>query len=78
MNREFLAEDAGMLFVFERMRPFRSFWMKNTLIPLDMIWIDDSQRIVHIEEDVPPCEVENCPTYSPGATESSYVLEINA
>ena len=43
------------------------FWMKNTLIPLDMIWIDASSRIAHIAHDVPPCKADPVPNYPPNA-----------
>lgn len=74
-NRPALAEDRGMLFIFPD-RGQHPFWMKNTLILLDMIWIDDHFKIVYVEEKVPPCLQVSCPVY---VTEqaSRYVLEIN-
>jgi len=75
-NRKSLAPNNGMLFVFEKSWPY-AFWMKDTLIPLDMIWMDYARRIVHIEHNVPPCEADPCPRYPPGH-EALYVLEINA
>jgi uncharacterized membrane protein (UPF0127 family) len=75
-NRTSLKEHSGMLFVF----PYEakhSFWMKETLIALDMIWLDYSHRVVFIAHDVPPCKADPCPTYSPN-DEALYVLEINA
>jgi uncharacterized membrane protein (UPF0127 family) len=74
MFRTALAEDRGMLFVFDRPGLYR-FWMKNTLIPLDMVWMDDRKRIIHIEYQVPPCKLDPCPVYGPSA-ESLYVLEV--
>jgi len=65
-----------MLFVFPQSRQ-QSFWMKDTLIPLDMIWLDYKRRIIYIERDVPPCQSDPCPTYRP-STEAMYVLEVNA
>ena len=59
MAREALADDRGMLFPFEPARPV-SFWMKNVLIPLDMVFIYDD-KIVAIASDVPPCEAAPCP-----------------
>lgn len=53
MFREELAPDAGMLFVFPAQR-VTSFWMKNTLIPLDMLFIARSGRVVHIAERTTP------------------------
>ncbi len=74
MFRESLSDDSGMLFVFENDAP-RTFWMKNTLITLDMIFIDESMKIVEIKADVPPCEEDPCPTYT--SKPAKYVLEIN-
>src|SRR3989344_3984554 len=68
--------DGGMLFKFDKMGRYY-FWMENTLIPLDMVWLDNNQKIVHIEKSVPPCKVEECPSYGPQA-DSMYVLEVNA
>ena len=74
--RASLDPNGGMLFVFKKSGPY-AFWMKDTLIPLDMIWLDDTRKIVHIEHDVPPCAADPCPRYPPGH-EALYVLEINA
>lgn len=76
MYRDHLAEDRGMLFFFPESGDY-AFWMKNTLIPLDMIWIDDQRRIVHIASDVPPCKADPCPNYPPNA-KAKYVLELAA
>jgi uncharacterized membrane protein (UPF0127 family) len=76
MFREKILPDQGMLFVFEA-PGFHSFWMKNTLIPLDMIWLDAEKRVVHIAADVPPCRADPCPSYGPDAP-ASYVLELKA
>lgn len=53
MFREKMAADAGMLFVYDRPQP-ASFWMKNTLIPLDMIFIGADGRIVNIHQNAVP------------------------
>jgi uncharacterized membrane protein (UPF0127 family) len=76
MYRDHLANDAGMLFFFAEDGEY-PFWMKNTRIPLDMIWIDSNRRIVHITHDVPPCRIADCPSYPPNAI-SRYVLEVAA
>lgn len=76
MYRDQLAENRGMIFLFAQPGEY-PFWMKNTLIPLDMIWLDASHRIVHIAHDVPPCKADPCPSYPPNAR-SSYVLETAA
>lgn len=74
MYREELSLDEGMFFVFENEGNY-PFWMKNTLIPLDMIWIDSSGKIVDIKE-ADPCEADPCPVfYHTGS--AKYVLEIN-
>jgi len=76
MFRKNLNEGRGMLFIFseENINPF---WMKNTLIPLDIIWLDSNQEIVFIGLDNEPCEPNNCPLINPGIP-AKYVLEINA
>lgn len=75
--RESMSKDSGMLFIFPESRR-HSFWMKDTLIPLDMIWIDHGQRIVYIEHNVPPCPPNtSCPSYTP-PKRALYVLEVNA
>ena len=76
MYRESLEPLKGMLFIFPAAGDY-PFWMKNTMIPLDMLWIDDSRHIVHIEQDVPPCTADPCPSYPPGA-KAKYVLELKA
>jgi uncharacterized protein len=76
MYRDHMAEDRGMIFLFPQAGEY-PFWMKNTLIPLDMIWMDADHRIVHIAHDVPPCKADPCPNYPPNAKASS-VLELAA
>lgn len=76
MYREHLDLDKGMLFVFpeEGIYPF---WMKNTKIHLDIIWIDADKRVVFIERDAVPCISESCPSITPDK-EAMYVLELTA
>lgn len=78
-QRDSLARDAGMLFVFKPAQ-LRTFWMKDMRFDLDTVWIFDG-KVVHISRRVPAPKSnvlpENLPTYSPG-TEVDYVLEINA
>ena len=76
MYRDRLPEDIGMIFLFPKADEY-PFWMKNTLIPLDMVWIDEAHRIVHIAHDVPPCKADPCPDYPPNA-KASAVLELAA
>jgi uncharacterized membrane protein (UPF0127 family) len=75
MFRQRLGNGSGMLFIFNR-DDNHPFWMKNTLMPLDIIWIDGSGRIVFIAKDVQPCGTGACRLISPGVV-SRYVLEIN-
>ena len=76
MDRTTMPADHGMLFVFQDDAP-RAFWMKNTKIPLDMLFFDAERRLVSVQHDVPPCEADPCPAYSSGAP-ARYVLELNA
>ena len=78
MYREHMDDNAGMLFIFPDTK-IRAFWMKNTLIPLDILYFDQNKRLVSISEHTPPCRNTNtrCPSY-PSAKPAKYVLEINA
>lgn len=76
MHRTSMPEQAGMIFLFDRPGVY-PFWMKNTLIALDMFWTDTSGRIVWIAESVPPCTADPCPEYPPKAV-AQYVIETNA
>ena len=74
MYRESLPERTGMLFLFSDGAPHH-FWMKNTMIPLDMIWLDSTGRVLFVSANTPPCKADPCPTYGPEAPADS-VLEI--
>jgi uncharacterized protein len=74
MFRTELAPHEGMIFVFGS-AGFYPFWMKNTLIPLDMIWLDARGRIVSIAASVPPCKADPCPSYAPDG-DALYVVEV--
>ncbi len=80
MFRTSLPENEGMLFIFDSPAK-HSFWMANTKIPLDIIWIDSEGKIVDISKNTPPCtETGNmqamCKTYKPKGS-ALYVLEVN-
>lgn len=75
-GRPSLGENQGMLFIFPEARPY-TFWMKDTLIPLDIIWMDQARRVVHIGSNIPPCQEDPCDVYSPPMP-AVYVLELNA
>lgn len=76
MYRESLPEKKGMLFIYDK-EGLYSFWMKNTLIPLDIIWIDENQNVVYISKNTPPCKTPECPSYNRN-TYAQYILELNA
>lgn len=76
MHRPSLRADRGMLFLFP-VTDVHSFWMKDTLIPLDMVWIDDVSRVVDVKANVPPCKADPCPSYTPSGA-ARYVLELAA
>ena len=63
MFRTVLADNRGMLFQFKPPQPTK-FWMKNTLIPLDMVFLQNG-KVAAIAASVPPCTQEPCPTYGP-------------
>jgi uncharacterized membrane protein (UPF0127 family) len=76
MERPSLPADQGMLFIFEVAQPL-SFWMFNTLIPLDIIFADAERRVTSISAAVPPCRPPSrCPTYSSHGL-ARFVLEVN-
>ena len=74
--RTSLPEDGGMLFIFDEAR-HPSFWMKDMLFPLDLLYLNESGMVVHVEANVPPCAADPCPTY-PSSEPAIAVLEINA
>ena len=75
MNRTHMDQDKWMLFIFEEERIY-PFWMKNTLIPLDMIWISKTGKIIDIQT-AQPCTADPCRSYIPSGS-GLYVLELNA
>lgn len=75
MYREHLADDRGMLFTFLQAQAW-VFWMKNTKIPLDMLFFNAERKLVSVQHRVPPCLGDPCPAYSSGAP-ARYVLELN-
>jgi len=76
MFRESLKENEGMIFIFSGNEK-RTFWMKNTLIPLDIIFVSSDMTIVDIKENFEPCQEFSCPSYTSKAG-AKYVLEVNA
>ena len=76
MFRDSMPADEGMIFLFPNEAP-RSFWMKNTRIPLDIMYFDKDLKMVSISANTPPCRVSRCPSY-PSSKPAMYVLELNA
>lgn len=72
MNRDSMPTGAGMLFVYDKPGPV-AFWMKNTLIPLDMVFADASGTVISVHENAVPLDE----TPIPGGTSIQFVLEIN-
>jgi uncharacterized membrane protein (UPF0127 family) len=73
MYRHSLPDNAGMLFIFEQSGPV-SFWMRNTYIPLDIIFADENRQIVTIQKNTKPLSYAQIPS----KRNSKYVVEVNA
>jgi len=76
MNRTSLAADHSMLFIFTDEQP-RAFWMKNTLIPLDILYFDKERKLVSMQLNAQPCKADPCAIY-PSDGSARYVLELPA
>lgn len=77
MNVSYMKSNEGMIFIYENEVKY-GFWMKNCLIPLDMIFINKDGKVVDINKNALPCK-ENivCPTYYPDFN-YKYVIELNS
>jgi uncharacterized protein len=76
MFRESLGSDNAMLFIFSG-EGQQLFWMKDMLIPLDIVWLNQDLEVVYILQDVLPCEEDPCPVYGPSEP-ALYVVELSA
>ncbi len=72
MYRQSMDEMQGMLFIFQEMEE-QSFWMKNTYISLDILYVDDKGKIVSIQENATPLSEDLLPSFQP----AQYVVEVN-
>ncbi len=73
MYREGMSEDQGMLFIFQ-VEEYQSFYMKNTVLPLDIIFVNSKKKIVKIHKNTEPFSEKSLPSFNP----SIYVVEVNA
>lgn len=76
MFRDVVPPDTGMLFIFAE-DGIWPFWMKDTMVSLDFIWLDSAGKVVDVRSDVPPCRLDPCPSYAPRASGRA-VLEMVA
>ncbi|MGF6495120.1 uncharacterized membrane protein (UPF0127 family) [Luteibacter sp. 621] len=77
MDRAHMDADHSMLFIFPSDEP-RAFWMKNTLIPLDILYFDQARKLVAMQLNAQPCKADPCAIYPSGNLPARYVLELNA
>lgn len=75
MQRKFLAENDGMLFVFEQ-EGIQRVWMKNTLLDLDIVFVSRQGRVVSLVKGLKPCVQSNCKIYQ-STENATYMLEVN-
>ena len=77
MSRDRMANDRGMLFIHDSEEPL-AYWMKNTMIALDIFYFDANRRLVSVSKRTPPCTLgDGCPPYR-SAGPALYVLELNS
>jgi len=74
MFRKFIPDDFGMLFLYKD-EDIRGFWMKNTLVHLDLIYLNRDKQVVDMFINIPPCESDPCKTYA-SKKPAKYVLEL--
>lgn len=77
MDRAQMDAQHSMLFIFADDAP-RAFWMKNTLIPLDILYFDKDRKLVAMQLNAQPCKADPCAIYPSGGLPARYVLELNA
>ncbi|HEV7351174.1 DUF192 domain-containing protein [Telluribacter sp.] len=72
MYRPYMPDSVGMLFIFEQSEP-QSFWMKNTAIPLDIIYVNENKTVVSIQKNTTPYSEQGLPSYE----SAQFVVEVN-
>jgi uncharacterized membrane protein (UPF0127 family) len=75
--RPVLPEEEAMLYIFGESGPHRV-WTKEFQFPVDIMWVDESKIVVHLEKNVPPCFDNPCTWYGPPPNDARYILEANA
>ncbi len=76
-GRTELSGGHGLFFVYQTSEP-RSFWMKGMLFPIDIIYIDELSKVVHVEKDVPPIRPNDESKLYSSRVPIKYALEVNA
>ncbi len=77
MFRDEMADGHGMVFIHDD-EQIQAYWMKNTHIPLDILYFDRARKLVSTQHRVPPCSLgDRCPSF-PSEGPALYVLELNA
>lgn len=75
MFRPNMAANQAMIFIYPKAQRM-TFWMKNTLIPLDMLFFNQRGQLLEIKNQVPPCKTAQCPTYTSVHDDIYYVVEL--
>lgn len=75
MYRNTMQENQAMLFIYPRPQAM-TFWMKNTLIPLDMLFFNSSGVLQEIKSNIPPCQSADCPIYPAKRKDNQFVIEL--
>ena len=76
-GRESFGKDDAMLFVFNESRRY-TFWMQGMRFSIDMVWLDEKRKVVHIAENAKPCRfIIDCRPYAPKRP-AKYVVEFHA
>lgn len=75
--REWLRPDEALLLIFDESGP-HTVWTKAFQMPVDLIWVDESKRIVHLVRNAEPCNEDQCPRFGPPPEHARYIIETSA